>query len=104
MSSPFTTIPEQDCGKRNVPNVMQKLMLRKSNPNSLQIAIPTMKKSKTTAAADIEVIQRRVRVTQDYSAKWYDGESPYINWSAFLMHLETKGNLEPSPRFKNNRK
>jgi len=79
-------------------------MLRKSNPNSPQIVIPTMKKSKITAAADLEVIQRRVRATQDYSAKWYDGESPLLNWSAFLMRLQCNGHLQPSPRFKNNRK
>ena len=66
--------------------------------------MPTMKKSKTAAAADIEVIQRRVRVTQDYSGRWYEGDTPNLKWSAFLMHLELTGHLEPSPRFKNFRK
>jgi len=63
-----------------------------------------MKKNKNTVASDIEVIQRRVRVTQDYSGRWYEGDTPNLKWSAFLMHLELTGHLEPSPRFKNFRK
>jgi hypothetical protein len=55
-------------------------------------------------AAAIDVIRRRVKATRDYSATEYFGEKPLLNWSAFLMHLDAKGILENSPRFKNNRK
>jgi len=51
-------------------------------------------------STNISVTKTRVKYTIDYSGKWYDGERPNTNWSAFLMLLDKGNHLLTSPRFK----
>lgn len=49
---------------------------------------------------NIEVIKRRVQLTQDYSGAWYEGDRPNLNWCAFLILLESTGILAETPSFR----
>ena len=49
---------------------------------------------------NIEVIKRRVKLTQDYSGTWYEGDRSNLNWCRFLMLLESTGILAETPCFR----
>jgi hypothetical protein len=53
-----------------------------------------------TTAANIEVIQRRVKLTHDYSAECYEGDRPNLNWTQFLLWMDFRGKLSKEPRLK----
>lgn len=61
-------------------------------------------KTTEAAAAAIDIIRRRVKSTIDYSVSEYYGERPNLNWSAFLMRLESRGVFQEKPRIKTFRK